>query len=129
MAPTGDGVSGPVRRLGASLLALGRIRLELLAIEVQEEKDRIASLLIWAVLTALMAGFAAVFVALFVTVALWDTHRLTPLGVAAVLFIGVAVWGLLQVRRLTSASTTPFQSSIAELRQDSDALRDRGTPP
>lgn len=128
MEPTGGGVSGPVRRLGASLLALGRIRLELLAIEVQEEKDRIASLLIWAVLTALMAGFGAVFVALFVTVALWDTHRLTALGVAALLFIGLAVWGLMRVQRLTSARTTLFQSSIAELRQDSAALRDKDAP-
>lgn len=129
MDSSGGGVSGPVRRLGASLLALGRIRLELLALEAQEEKDRIASLLIWAVLTALMAGFGALFVAMFVTVALWDTHRLAALGVAALLFIGLAVWGVLQVRRLTSTRTTLFQSSIAELRQDSAALRDRDTPP
>jgi uncharacterized membrane protein YqjE len=129
MEPTGGGVSGPVRRLGASLLALGRIRLELLALEAQEEKDRIASLLIWAVLTALMAGFGAVFVAMFVTVALWDTHRVAALGIAAVLFIALAAWGALRVRRLTSARTTLFQSSIAELRQDSAALRDRDVPP
>lgn len=129
MGSTGGGVSGPVRRLGASLLALGRIRLELLAIEVQEEKDRIASLLIWAVLTALMAGFGAVFVALFVTVALWDTHRLSALGVAALVFIGLAAWGLLRMQRLSSGRTTLFQSSIAELRQDGAALHDEATPP
>lgn len=121
-------MSGPVRRLGASLLALGRIRLELLAIEVQEEKDRIASLLLWAVVTALMAGFGAVFVALFITVALWDTHRLAALGVAAVLFIGLAIFGVLRVQRLTSNHPTLFQSSIAELRQDSSALREAPPP-
>jgi uncharacterized membrane protein YqjE len=121
-------VSGPVRRLGASLLALGRIRLELLAIEVQEEKGRVASLLLWAVLTALLAGFGAVFAALFVTVALWDTHRLAALGVAAALFIGLAVMGALRVHRLITNRSTLFQSSIAELRQDSDALR-QGPPP
>lgn len=121
MGDTG-GISGTVRRLGASLLALGRIRLELLAIEVQEEKDRIASLLLWAVLTALMAGFGAVLVALFITVALWETHRLAALGVAAVVFVGLAVFGALRVRRLVSRQAAPFQSSIAELRQDSAAL-------
>lgn len=115
-------MSGPVRRLGASLLALGRIRLELLAIEVQEEKDRIASLLLWAVLTALVAGFGAVFLALFVTVALWDTHRLAALGVAAALFVGVAVFGAMRLQRLTATRSTLFQSSIAELRRDSAAL-------
>jgi uncharacterized membrane protein YqjE len=128
VAQTGGVVSGPVRRLGASLLALGRIRLELLAIEVQEEKDRIASLLLWAVLTALLAGFGAMFVALFVTVALWETHRLAALGVAAALFIGLAVLGALQVRRLVTHRSTLFHSSVAELRQDSAALRQDAPP-
>jgi uncharacterized membrane protein YqjE len=121
-------VSGPIRRLGASLLALGRIRLELLAIEVQEEKERIASLLLWAVLTALMAGFGAVFVALFATVALWDTHRLAALGVAALLFVGLAAVGALRVKRLIASRATPFHSSIAELRQDGSALREGPQP-
>lgn len=117
-----------MRRLGASLLALGRIRLELLAIEVHEEKERIAALLLWSVLTALMLCFGAVFVAVFVTVALWETHRLAALGVSALLFIGLAAVGALRLRRLASASSTLFQSSIAELREDSASLRP-GLPP
>ncbi|MCP6237395.1 phage holin family protein, partial [Klebsiella pneumoniae] len=56
--PDREPVSAPLRRLGASLLTLGRIRLELLAIEVQEEKEHIAQLVLWAVLAALLAGFA-----------------------------------------------------------------------
>jgi uncharacterized membrane protein YqjE len=126
MAPEAR-VSGPVRRLGASLLALCRIRLELLAIEVQEEKDRIASLLLWAVLTALVAGFGAVFVVLLVTFALWDTHRLAALGIASAMFVGLAVVGALRVKRLAGSGSTLFQTSIAELRADSAALRP--TPP
>lgn len=128
MATSGEGVSGPVRRLGASLLALGRIRLELLAIEVQEEKDRIATLLLWSVLTALMAGFGAVFVAVFVTVALWDTHRLLALGVSAALFVGVAAYGARRLRRVAGTGTTLFQSSIDELRRDGAALRQEPPP-
>jgi uncharacterized membrane protein YqjE len=69
-----------------------------------------------------------VFVALFVTIALWDTHRLAALGVAAALFIGLAVLGALSVRRLVGNRSTLFQSSIAELRQDSDALRQAPSP-
>lgn len=128
MSATGGGVSGPVRRLGASLLALLRIRLELLAIEVQEEKDRIASLLVWALLAALMAGFGAMFVALFVTVALWDTHRLAALGLAARVFVGLGVLAWLRVRRLVGLGSTTFQASIGELRQDGHALHPGGPP-
>jgi len=84
-------VSAPLRRLGASLLALGRIRLELFAIEVQEEKDRIASLLLWAVVAALLVGFGLVMAVLLITVALWDTHRLLALGLATLLLGGAAL--------------------------------------
>lgn len=121
-------MSGPIRLLGASLLALGRIRLELLAIEVQEEKERIASLLLWAALTGLMAGFAAVFVTLFATVALWDTHRLAALGVAALLFVALAALGVLRMQRLIASRATPFHSSIAELSEDGSALRQGPKP-
>ena len=55
--PTQEPVSAPLRRLGVSLLTLGRIRLELLAIEAQEEKERVAGLMLWAVMAALLAGF------------------------------------------------------------------------
>jgi uncharacterized membrane protein YqjE len=123
MPPSGEKVSGPVRRLGASLIALGRIRLELLAIELHEEKARVSELLLWSVLTALMVGFGAVFVAVLVTVALWETHRLAALGASALLFIALAAVGAMRLRRLVSGGSTLFQSSIAELREDSAALR------
>ena len=123
MPPSSEKVSGPVRRLGASLIALGRIRLELLAIELHEEKARVSELLLWSVLTALMVGFGAVFVAVLVTVALWETHRLAALGASALLFIALAAVGAMRLRRLVSGGSTLFQSSIAELREDSAALR------
>lgn len=123
MPQSGEKVSGPVRRLGASLIALGRIRLELLAIELHEEKARVLELLLWSVLTALMVGFGAVFVAVLVTVALWETHRLAALGASALLFIALAAVGAMRLRRLVSGGSTLFQSSIAELREDSAALR------
>lgn len=128
MAHTAGGASGPVRRLGASLLALGRIRLELFAIEVQEEKERVASLLLWSVLTAFGVGFGALFVAAFVTVAFWDTHRLVALGLAALLFIGLAALAAMRVQRLAANGSMMFRSSIDELRQDAAALRQGPTP-
>jgi len=118
-------VSAPLRRLGASLLTLGRIRLELLAIEAQEEKERIASVLLWAVLAALLAGFGFIMAVLLVTVALWDSYRLLALGGATVVLVAAAVVAVQKVRRLVALPSTLFQASIAELREDSDELRRR----
>ncbi|MDE2367329.1 MAG: phage holin family protein [Burkholderiales bacterium] len=128
MAPHAKGVSGPVRRFGASLLSLGRIRLELLAIEVHEEKGRVADLLFWSVLSALMVGFGALFVALFVTVALWESQRLLALGVGMAVFAAMGVFGVWRVRRFSAGGPTLFRMSIDELREDGAALQP-GPPP
>jgi uncharacterized membrane protein YqjE len=121
-------VSAPLRRLGASLLTLGRIRLELFAIEAQEEKERIAGLLLWAVFAALLAGFGLLLLVLLVTVALWDSHRLIALGGGTVALMAAAVFAVLKVRRLIDQPASLFQSSIGELRQDADALRRQPGP-
>lgn len=114
---------GALRRLAASVLALGRIRAELFALEVQEEKRRVASLLFWAVLSALAVGFTAVFVAAWATVMLWQTHREWAFGIAALAFGGLAAFGFVRLRALTSAPSTLFEASLAELRRDEARLR------
>ncbi|MCE4540162.1 phage holin family protein [Pelomonas sp. P7] len=128
MSDTKEPVSAPLRRLGTSLLTLGRIRLELLAIEAQEEKERIASLLLWAVLAALLAGFGLLMVLVLVTVALWDSYRLLALGGGTVVLVAAAIVAVLKVKALIAQPATLFQSSIAELRDDADALRRRAGP-
>ena len=116
-------VSAPLRRLGASLLTLGRIRLELLAIEAQEEKERVAALLLWAVLAALLAGFGVLMLVVLVTVAFWDEHRLLALGLGSAVLIAAAAVAVRKMKSLVALPTTLFQSSIAELRADADGLR------
>jgi uncharacterized membrane protein YqjE len=121
-------VSDSLRRLGASLLALGRIRFELLALELQEEKERLAALLFWAVLSALLAGFGLVFVALWITAAFWDEHRLAALAAFSLLFLLGCGFGVLRLRRLLAQDAAPFSTSLAELRADEDGLRTRAPP-
>lgn len=125
MSDTREPVSGPLRRLGTSLLTLGRIRLELLAIEAQEEKERIAGLALWAVLAALLAGFGLLMLLLFVVVALWDSYRLLAIAGAAVVLLAAAAGAVAKLKALLAQPTTLFQSSISELREDADALRRR----
>ncbi len=123
MSDDKEPVSGPLRRLGASMLTLGRIRLELFAIEAQEEKERIASLLLWAVLAALLAGFGLLMVILLITVALWDSHRLLALGVGTAVLVVAAAVAVSKVKALIDQPASLFQASIGELRADADALR------
>jgi uncharacterized membrane protein YqjE len=128
LSDTREPVSAPLRRLGISLLTLTRIRLELLAIEVQEEKERITSLLVWAVVAALLAGFGLLMMVLWITVALWDSHRLLAVGLAALLLLGAAIAAVLKVRRLLAQPSSLFSASISELREDANALKRQPGP-
>lgn len=122
-------VSGTLRRLGASLLALGRIRLELLALEIQEEKERLALLLFWSLFSAMLCGFGLMFLALWITAAWWDTHRVLALAVSCLAFVGLALFGVWRVRKLLSREERPLAASLAELRDDEDGLRGPPVPP
>jgi uncharacterized membrane protein YqjE len=123
LSDTKEPVSAPLRRLGVSLLTLGRIRLELFAIEAQEEKERIAGLLLWAVLAALLAGFGLLMALVLITVMLWDSYRLLALGLSTLVLIAAAVVAVAKVRKLIDQPASLFRSSIGELRADADALR------
>lgn len=123
-APGGRGLGARLRGLGATALGLLQTRLELLATELAEEKVRLGGLLAWAVAAFFFIGFGAVLLALFLTVLLWDSHRLLALGVFTALFLFIGIVAVAVVARLARQGSRLFAASIAELAQDRDALRD-----
>jgi uncharacterized membrane protein YqjE len=63
-----------------------------------------------------------VFLAVFLTVLLWDSHRLLALGVFSALFLGAGITTLLMAMNLARAGSTLFKGSLAELARDREAL-------
>lgn len=127
-----DQPRGPVRRLIASVsgllatvIGIGRTRLELLTVEVREELHRTAGLLVWGCVAVLAAGAGVLFAGLAVIFAFWDTHRiLAAVLVTAGFFVLAAIAALLVWSRLRSRP--PFlQATLAELARDEDQLRRR----
>ncbi|MHB1667223.1 MAG: phage holin family protein [Thiomonas sp.] len=116
------GWTGSLRARLDNLLAAAQTRLELLTVELQEEKLRLARLLFMTVLAALFLGFAAVFAALWITVALWDSHRLLALGLSTGLFVTLGVAAATVAARTVAAGSRLFAASINELNKDRSAL-------
>ncbi|HET7526615.1 MAG TPA: phage holin family protein, partial [Burkholderiaceae bacterium] len=115
---TDAGSFATLRRLGAAVLALGRIKLELAALEWQEEKARIAQLLLYATIGSLLAGFALIALAITITVALWDTpHRMLALIVTTVLLGAAALASIWRVSALLRGPQ-PLASMVSELKHD-----------
>ncbi|MCZ7654645.1 MAG: phage holin family protein [Rhodocyclaceae bacterium] len=84
---TGSGVGARLRSYAADAIGILQTRLELLATEAAEEKLRLGTFLGYAATAFFFLGFGAVFLALLITVLLWDSHRLLALGIFAALFL------------------------------------------
>jgi len=116
-------LSSSLRGLASTVLELVQIRLELLSIEAQEEVLRVGALLVYGAIAVAFLSLGVVLLALLITVALWDTHRLLALGIFTGLFLvigGVAAW---LARERIRSGTYLFSASVEELRQDREILR------
>jgi len=104
-------------------LQTAQTRLELLAVELQEEKLRLTSLALNTVLAGLLLGFGLVFVMIFLTVLFWEDHRLLALGISTAICIGGGLLAASNAARAFRAGTKLFSASLAELARDRAALR------
>lgn len=118
-----EGFLTHIRQLGVSVLSHVAMRVELLSIEVQEEKARLVRLAMSAALVSALLIVSLVMAAILILAIYWDT----PNRVSAALWL-TGTFGLLtagggfylaaQLRR----STTLFATSASELRRDAEAL-------
>lgn len=112
-----------LRAFGGTLAEIFGVRGALLAIEAREEIERRRQMLL---LAALGLGFlhaALLLLALFVTVAFWDAHRLAAVGAMTILYLCLGGAALRRLRREAAACPPPFAASMAELERDLAALR------
>jgi uncharacterized membrane protein YqjE len=110
-------------RIASTLVAMVGTRLELAAVEFQEDARRLLGYLAWALLAVFLAAGAAMFVALFVILLFWDTYRLQAVAGMAVLLGVAALLIVSNVRSKLNAQTPLFAATLAELRNDVDYLR------
>lgn len=120
--PRSRGLFSSLRGLAATGVATLQNRLELLSVELQEEKARVLGLLVYGAAALILLATGVVFAAVFVTVLLWDSHRLLALGVFSALFLAAGAVALTAARRLAASAARPFEASLAELARDRAAL-------
>ena len=119
------GLLGSLKAAGATLLAILQTRLELLTTELEEEKVRMGSILVWSLVALFCAGLGIVFVALFLVRLLWDTNPLLALGIPAILFFAIAALACRVVMRKVREKPRLFAATLAELEKDREQLISR----
>jgi uncharacterized membrane protein YqjE len=117
----GGGLLGSARRFCETLLAIVHNRLELAAIELQEEKSRIVATLIWAALLIFFAFMTFVAVMITAILLFWDNRVAVAGGFAAFFLIGALVAFFCMKNKLKNPPV-PFAETIAQLKKDRDWL-------
>lgn len=122
-AASRPGFVSRLRGLLADALELAHVRLELLALEAREESARLLAVLLCALAAAAFLCLGLAFLAVFLTVLLWDEHRLLALGVFTALFLGggAGLAGLALARARDGRGW--FAATRQELARDCERLR------
>ena len=111
------------RALGDTLLGSVQDRLELLSIELQEEKFRLIQTFIW-ISAAVFTGMMAItFASLTLVYWLWDSARLAALGGLTILYGCAVAVIVVAFRRYLARQPKPFAATLSEIGTDRACIR------
>jgi uncharacterized membrane protein YqjE len=122
-APASAGFLDSFRALGDGLLATVQDRLELFAVELQEEKFRMIQTFIWISAAIFSAMMAIIFASLTLVYLCWESARLAVLGGLTVFYGAAVVAIVLAVRRFLARQPEPFTATREELGADRSCIR------
>lgn len=115
------GASSP-RRLGAAFLGLLHSHVELFGIELQEQKARTVSLLLFAGLALVFALLLLIGLSALVLVLVWDSYRLAGiLGLCGFYALAALFCGL-RLKAAVFDESSPFSATLEELANDRERL-------
>lgn len=126
-APRHEGLFTSLKGLLATSLGLLHNRLELLGIEMAEERGHLLTLIAYGAAAFVCLGAGLVFLAVLVTFLFWDTHPVLVLSLFSGAFL-VAGWlALRQALCHSRIGSKIFSASLAELRKDRAVLSPNDT--
>lgn len=120
--PESRGLFDSMRIVAGSLVAIAYTRLDLLSQDLEEEWDRLVSLLIMLLVALFCLGLGIVLMAVLIVVAFWESSRLTVLTGLIVLFFAGGAIAWRQVIRERRNKPRLFTASLEELSKDHQHL-------
>ena len=121
-APARPSLLDSAKRMLATLIALVHTRLELFTTEIEEEIQRAASVLLWALVALFFGSLFVMMIGFTIIIVFWDDYRvLAASAVTGAYLLGTVVFGLLARSRLR-AKARFMAASIEELKRDRESL-------
>lgn len=125
-SPPPSGVIDTVRSFLASWIAVVKTRVEIISVELEEQREWLESLILMALAALFCLSLGLILLTLFVVVLFWETDgRMWVLGGFAALYLfgGAALWFML--RSKMKAKPKFFSTTAAELGKDYASLQPR----
>lgn len=119
---TPSGLLASLQRLVAALLEILQTRLEIVATEFEEERERIRELVLFGFLALFFTSFGLLLLTLFIVVLFWDTHRLYVLGGFTLLYLALGFIAGAVLRQRLRTRPRLFATTLAELSRDRERL-------
>jgi uncharacterized membrane protein YqjE len=98
-------------------------RAELFTTELEEELTRLIGVMLWALVAVFTTIIGTTFLAVMALLFLPPSFRGWAAAIIAVLFLAVAAFGLVSIRKIVRAKPRPFDASLTELAKDRARLR------
>ena len=117
-----SGVLAALRRLASSAVELLYTRLELIATELEEERNRLLHLLVLIVASSFFLTLGIILLTFFIVVLAWDTHRVLAVGLLTVAYLVIGVILAAKAHAAAKTHARLFAATLAELKKDRDGL-------
>jgi uncharacterized membrane protein YqjE len=116
------GLIASLRRLVDSLLGVVWTRLELLSVEVAEERLNLARMAVMALGALFCFQVGVTLAVLFFALTVGESDRITAIGIAALVLLLAGLAGFLWLWRWLKTRPPLFAATLSELRKDRERL-------
>ena len=118
-----SGLLGSLRGLATGLLGSVHDRVELISIELHEEKQRLIRTFVWVTVSLFAALLAVGFISFAIVIACWNTAaRLPVVAALAVVYAIAAVACGIKARNAVTRAPRPLAATLEELESDRECL-------
>jgi uncharacterized membrane protein YqjE len=115
-------ITPSLSRFGTAGLGLLHSHIELLGLELQEQKVRSLQALALAALALLCAWLLLIGLSALVLIALWDDYRLHSIVGLCLFYSLLLLLSLWHLRKRLNSAANPFSATLSELARDREQL-------
>lgn len=119
-------IVGDIRGIASTGVRAVRTRLELIAIELKEEKAWLVRFIVLGVASVYLISFGTLLAILAVSLAMPESARPAVLGGVGGFLLAAGIGAVIYILQVAKKKSPPFQDTIATLKRDEQSLGGTG---